>query len=40
MFGWFNDEGFSADLPALRAQHPELTTLEDWARREWTTPAQ
>ncbi|MFJ8028579.1 hypothetical protein [Streptomyces sp. NPDC096311] len=39
MFGWFNDEGFDADLPALRAQHPELTTLETWARRNWTAPA-
>ncbi|MFJ8114134.1 NmrA/HSCARG family protein [Streptomyces sp. NPDC096132] len=39
MFGWFNDEGFSADLPALRARYPELTTLETWARREWTAPA-
>ncbi|MGW1028274.1 NmrA/HSCARG family protein [Streptomyces sp. NPDC002577] len=40
MFGWFNEEGFRADLPALRARHPELTTLEAWARREWTAPAQ
>ncbi|MFF3332885.1 NmrA/HSCARG family protein [Streptomyces sp. NPDC002888] len=40
MFGWFNDQGFRADLPALRAQHPELTTLESWARREWTVPPQ
>ncbi|WP_262699530.1 MULTISPECIES: NmrA/HSCARG family protein [Streptomyces] len=39
MFGWFNDEGFTADPPALRAQHPELTTLEAWALRNWTAPA-
>ncbi|MFJ8027740.1 NmrA/HSCARG family protein [Streptomyces sp. NPDC096311] len=39
MFGWFNAEGFSADLPVLRARHPELTTLEAWARRNWTAPA-
>ena len=39
MFAWFNAEGFRADLPALRAQHPGLTSLEDWARRSWTAPA-
>ncbi|WP_433171429.1 NmrA/HSCARG family protein [Actinoallomurus sp. CA-150999] len=40
MFDWFNHEGFRADVPALRTLHPELTTLETWARREWTAPAQ
>ncbi|MEV6133338.1 NmrA/HSCARG family protein [Streptomyces violaceusniger] len=39
MFAWFNDHGYRADIPALRAQHPELTTLETWARRSWTAPA-
>ncbi|MGW3875297.1 NmrA family NAD(P)-binding protein [Streptomyces sp. NPDC005055] len=39
MFGWFNDEGFRSDIPALRARYPELTTMEAWARHEWTVPA-
>ncbi|WP_217576058.1 NmrA/HSCARG family protein [Streptomyces sp. GbtcB7] len=39
MFDWFNKVGYSADLPALRAQHPDLTTLEAWALRNWTAPA-
>lgn len=38
MFGWFNDEGFRADIASLRAAHPGLMTLADWARREWKAP--
>jgi hypothetical protein len=38
MFAWFNHEGHRADVPALRALHPGLTTVETWARREWTAP--
>jgi uncharacterized protein YbjT (DUF2867 family) len=33
MLGWFDDSGFRADLPALRAEHPALTTLEQFLRR-------
>jgi len=40
MFEWLDREGYRADIPALRALHPELATLETWARREWTPPAQ
>ena len=37
MIGWFNDEGYRADIPALRAIHPELMTLEAWLRKNrWT----
>jgi uncharacterized protein YbjT (DUF2867 family) len=32
MFDWFDREGFRADLPALRREHPGLTTLADWLR--------
>ncbi|MFE7934840.1 NmrA/HSCARG family protein [Streptomyces sp. NPDC057456] len=39
MFGWFNREGYRADIPALRAVHPGLTTLESWARENWSAPA-
>ncbi|WP_129841149.1 NmrA/HSCARG family protein [Streptomyces sp. RFCAC02] len=38
MFDWFNRHGYAADLPALRAQHPELTTLADWVAGNWTAP--
>jgi len=36
MFKWFNDEGYRADLPALRRDHPgaQITTLEKWLERE------
>lgn len=37
-FGWFEADGFHADIPALRSRHPGLTTLEAWAWREWTPP--
>ncbi|AKU99212.1 hypothetical protein AKJ09_05876 [Labilithrix luteola] len=30
---WFNDEGYRADIPALRAIHPELMTFERWLAR-------
>ena len=33
MFTWFNDAGFTADIPALRALYPPLATLEQWLRR-------
>jgi len=37
MFDWFNREGYRADLAALRARHPDLTTLSSWLRDTgWT----
>ncbi|MFE9117261.1 NmrA/HSCARG family protein [Streptomyces sp. NPDC007172] len=39
MFGWFDTHGFQADLPALRALHPGLITLETWATHHWAPPA-
>ncbi|MEU6056483.1 NmrA/HSCARG family protein [Streptomyces xanthochromogenes] len=38
MFDWFNKKGYIADLPALRATHPDLITLETWVRKNWTAP--
>ncbi len=32
MFAWFNDEGYAADIPALRAAYPPLATLERYLR--------
>ena len=32
MFAWFNDVGYAADIPALRATYPRLTTLERYLR--------
>jgi hypothetical protein len=36
MFRWFNEEGFRADIPALRKAYPEvpLMSLETWLRQE------
>ncbi len=36
MFRWFNEEGFQADIPALRRRYPEvhLHSLEEWLRAE------
>jgi uncharacterized protein YbjT (DUF2867 family) len=33
MYSWFNQVGYRADIPALRALYPALTTLEQWVRR-------
>ena len=36
MFAWLNENGFQADIPALRRDYPDvsLTSLEEWLRRE------
>ena len=33
MFQWFKDEGYRADIPALRALIPSLTSFEAWLRK-------
>lgn len=37
MFEWIAREGFRADLPALKRDHPALLTLASWSARS-TTP--
>ena len=32
MVEWFDTDGYEADIPALRAVHPDLQTLEDWIK--------
>ena len=39
MFDWFNRVGYSADIPALRRDYPEVAwqTLEEWAQaQDWS----
>jgi len=39
MYRWFNDVGYNADIPALRQEYGELSTLEPWLRGNgWGTP--
>ncbi|WP_194290055.1 NmrA family NAD(P)-binding protein [Nocardia macrotermitis] len=33
MLRWFDEDGFHADLPALRAEYPGLTSFEQFLRR-------
>lgn len=33
MFTWFNEVGYTTDIPALRALYPSLTTLAQWLHR-------
>jgi uncharacterized protein YbjT (DUF2867 family) len=33
MLRWFNEEGYKADIPALRKLHPGLIALESWLRK-------
>lgn len=36
MLEWFNERGYRADIPALRALHPGLLTFDQWLlRRGW-----
>ena len=42
MFEWFNRVGYSADIPALRRDYPEVGwhSLEDWGKsQDWTSLA-
>jgi uncharacterized protein YbjT (DUF2867 family) len=32
MIDWFNEKGYEADIPALRARYPGLKTFEIWLR--------
>jgi uncharacterized protein YbjT (DUF2867 family) len=39
MYRWFNDVGYNADIPELRWEYAELTTLERWLHgNAWGTP--
>jgi uncharacterized protein YbjT (DUF2867 family) len=34
MVGWFEKHGFKSDIQGLRAQHPSLLSLADWAKQD------
>ncbi|KAL8660620.1 MAG: hypothetical protein Q9202_006365 [Teloschistes flavicans] len=34
MFRWFDEEGFGADIPALKKMHPGLKSFGDWLETE------
>ncbi|MGA4545556.1 NmrA/HSCARG family protein [Uniformispora flossi] len=36
MFEWFAEEGYQADIPALRRQHPEMLTFEQFLAQRLT----
>jgi uncharacterized protein YbjT (DUF2867 family) len=39
MVRWFNEKGYQADLPALRAIYPQLQTFDTWVRSTgWAQP--
>jgi hypothetical protein len=33
MVEWFNENGYEADIPALRIENKDLMTLEDWLKK-------
>jgi uncharacterized protein YbjT (DUF2867 family) len=36
MFTWFEEHGYAADIPALRALYPQLASFETWAKsKQW-----
>ncbi len=40
MYEWFNEKGYRADIPALRALYPKLMTFETWLRKSgWAKAA-
>ncbi|MEX1016847.1 MAG: NmrA/HSCARG family protein [Phycisphaeraceae bacterium] len=40
MYRWFEEVGYRADIPALRREHPDLKTLEQYLReRQWQRAA-
>jgi uncharacterized protein YbjT (DUF2867 family) len=34
MFQWFRDQGYAADIPALKKQNPELKNFDAWLKEE------
>ena len=34
MIGWFGEEGYKADIPALKKKHPGLMDMKTWIERE------
>ncbi|KAI1338229.1 NAD(P)-binding protein [Xylariaceae sp. FL0016] len=34
MIGWFASDGYQADIPARRRDHPEMLNMETWLKRE------
>lgn len=34
MFQWFFDQGYAADVAALKKQHPGLKSFEDWLKED------
>lgn len=34
MFSWFREEGYGADIPALKKEHPGLMSLGDWIEKK------
>lgn len=38
MITWIADDGYRADIPALRAIHPGMLTFEDWLRQHGSRP--
>ena len=37
MYRWFQDVGYSVDIPALRLDYPKLTTFDRWINSNWHT---
>ncbi|WP_418955424.1 NmrA/HSCARG family protein [Streptomyces tritici] len=35
MFGWLDEHGYRADVPALRERFPELLSFDAWLRGNW-----
>ena len=33
MVNWFNEKGYEADIPALRAQYRDLMSFESWLQK-------
>jgi hypothetical protein len=34
MIGWFGEEGYKADIPALKKKHPGLMDMKTWIEKE------
>ena len=35
MYRWFEEAGYHVDIPAVRREYPNLTTLEHWFQSKW-----
>jgi len=40
MYRWFQEHGYTVDIPTLRLEHPNLMNFERWLQSNWRPKVQ